>query len=353
MVTKSAPKQTSQGECVFCQREFVKAKMSQHLKSCKQRQATIEAQEKTSQQPKKHLFHILAEGRYDPAYWLHFEVPADAPLWLLDSFLKDMWIEDLDHLSSFTINGVEYDVEEPSYGLIQISDKEGEEDKRDEEAERQEIKEIVDNNLDLFVGEHPLFGIIESHNNVSISDAWIEEIKKPRTFDEMEAFLKDALVSATQEYRAAIKEARNNASTLSMETRRMNAIIAHIKESTIDALLASVQDRSMNAALNHVLKVGQKFSYIYDFGSSTHINLKVIAEREGIVADKQKPAQLLAQNTASKFSCIVCGKPATQVLMEDVYDSLADATFCDACSKKQDYKESWFPIINSPRVGVL
>src|SRR5437764_14579245 len=87
--------------------------MTQHLKFCKQRLATLATQEKQSQEAKTRLFHILAEGQYNPQYWLHFEVPASEPLWSLDRFLKDMWIDDLDHLSGFTINGTNYSVDYP------------------------------------------------------------------------------------------------------------------------------------------------------------------------------------------------------------------------------------------------
>src|SRR5215469_14433593 len=108
MEPQVAHRPISKGICTFCQTELAKNRMTQHLKFCKQRLATLAEQEEQSQKPKTRLFHILAEGQYNPQYWLHFEVPASASLWSLDSFLKDMWIDDLDHLSSFTINGTNY-----------------------------------------------------------------------------------------------------------------------------------------------------------------------------------------------------------------------------------------------------
>ena len=108
METQSTPRPISKGTCAFCKAELAKNKMTQHLKFCKQRLATLASQEKQSQETKTRIFHILAEGRYNPQYWLHFEVPASESLWSLDRFLKDMWIDDLDHLSGFTINGTNY-----------------------------------------------------------------------------------------------------------------------------------------------------------------------------------------------------------------------------------------------------
>ena len=89
MATQTARRPISKGICAFCKAEVVKNKITQHLKTCKQRLASIASQEEKSQEPKTRLFHILAEGQYNPQYWLHFEVPASEPLWLLDSFLKE------------------------------------------------------------------------------------------------------------------------------------------------------------------------------------------------------------------------------------------------------------------------
>src|SRR5437763_1540981 len=113
MATQYAKSSISKGICEFCKGEFMKNKMTQHLKSCKQRLASIALQEEKAQETKTRLFHILAEGRYNPQYWLHFEVPASKSLWSLDSFLKAMWIDDLDHLSGFTINGTNYSIDYP------------------------------------------------------------------------------------------------------------------------------------------------------------------------------------------------------------------------------------------------
>src|SRR5690349_13056559 len=101
MVAEKTHQTVSTGACKACGAEVAKNKMTQHLKFCKQRLADIAAQEAKSRKPKTRLLHILAEGKYNPQYWLHFEVPASEPLWILDRFLKKMWIEDLDHLSGF------------------------------------------------------------------------------------------------------------------------------------------------------------------------------------------------------------------------------------------------------------
>src|SRR5437764_14528420 len=115
--------------------------MTQHLKFCKQRLATLATQEKQSQEAKTRIFHILAEGQYNPQYWLHFEVPASEALWSLDSFLKAMWIDDLDHLSGFTINGTSYSVDYPDEFFSFHEVEEAEEEEISEEEQEKELRE--------------------------------------------------------------------------------------------------------------------------------------------------------------------------------------------------------------------
>jgi hypothetical protein len=65
MKTQPTSKPISNGICTFCNGEIAKNKMTQHLKFCKQRLASIASQEEKSQETKTRLFHILAEGRYN------------------------------------------------------------------------------------------------------------------------------------------------------------------------------------------------------------------------------------------------------------------------------------------------
>ncbi len=106
MATQSKRNVTTKGVCKFCNGEFDKAKMTQHLKHCKQRAAAIAVG--TGDEAKQRLFHILAEGRYNPQYWMHLEIPASESLFALDRFLRDIWVECCDHLSSFEIGGTSY-----------------------------------------------------------------------------------------------------------------------------------------------------------------------------------------------------------------------------------------------------
>ena len=210
------------------------------------------------------------------------------------------------------------------------------------------MREVVDEIVSQFAERFASYLGVPSNPDL-LPTEWFAEIKKPRSVYELIDFLKAERVRITKEERSIWK---SEGYTLSKEGR-VNLLILHYQKLIVEELLDEIEDRSMDVPLEHVLKVGQKFSYIYDYGSSTYINLRVIGEREGILQEKKEPVQLLAQNTAPAFPCTVCGKPATTVAMGYFTASIADSVFCTKCAKKQDRDGGMLPIINSPRVGVL
>jgi hypothetical protein len=350
MATESAGRPVSKGVCTFCKVEIAKNKATQHLKFCKQRLAAIASQEEKSRKTKTRLFHILAEGQYSPQYWLHFEIPASETLWSLDHFLKDMWIDDLDHLSGFTINGTNYSTDYPDeYFAFAEEEEEVEEEEVSEEEIEAEVRELIDETIANY-GE-----IAKSSALLTINPfpaEWVAEIRKPRPLDELVDFLKEERARLRTEEKNMWKPDNLEASAKELHEKHFTV---SYQKMVVESLLDATEDRSMDVSLGRVLKVGQKFSYIYDYGSSTYVNLRVIAEREGIVENKKKPVHLLAQNTAPTFPCSVCGKPGTKVAMGYFYGGdIGDSVYCDACAEERDDGEfNALPIINSPRVGVL
>lgn len=103
-------RQTSQGICNLCGGYFSKSSMTKHLMSCKQKQADSATSTADKVKLMEQVFHLVVEGRYSPAYWMHLEVPANAKLELLDRFLRDIWLECCGHLSAFDIEGQRYSV---------------------------------------------------------------------------------------------------------------------------------------------------------------------------------------------------------------------------------------------------
>lgn len=107
--------------------------------------------------------------------------------------------------------------------------------------------------------------------------------------------------------------------------------------------------KTMQVQLEKVLSPGQTCSYEYDFGSTTELRLKVIAENEGMM--KGKAIQVLARNTLPFVPCGVCGEPASSLCTQCMYED--KGCLCDACAKAHTCGEKMLlPLANSPRAGV-
>jgi hypothetical protein len=97
-------RQQSQGTCSLCKGTFPKASMTRHLTACLEAHDTAE-KPPSARAKKGKLVRVLVEGKYQPQYWLHLELPATARMGDLDGFLRDIWLECCDHLSAFRIEG--------------------------------------------------------------------------------------------------------------------------------------------------------------------------------------------------------------------------------------------------------
>lgn len=108
-------------------------------------------------------------------------------------------------------------------------------------------------------------------------------------------------------------------------------------------------DRSMDIALKKVIAPGMKFEYIYDFGTSTELLIKVISVRQGQAQGKE--VRIMARNAPPDIRCQSCDKPAIAVCCQCVYEGTG--WVCDDCAKKHKCGEDMLlPVVNSPRVGM-
>ena len=116
MSRQNEGKLESNGVCSLCGGTFGKRAMTKHLTSCVKEKANAEMSS-SKQKPKSgKLFHLVAEGRYQPAYWIHIAAHVQAKLDDLDGFLRDIWLECCGHMSAFTIDGVTYSGSGGSFG---------------------------------------------------------------------------------------------------------------------------------------------------------------------------------------------------------------------------------------------
>jgi hypothetical protein len=221
---KKMSKISTKGTCQFCHGVFSKAAMTKHLEACPRRASDAAGSGKTTKQTQ--LLHLRVEGRDDPQYWMHLEMPATTTLQTLDNFLRKAWLECCGHMSKFDLAGVSYS----SY-------------------------------------PDPEFG-----------------------------------------------------------------------------------DKSMRVQVGTLLSPGMQFSHEYDFGTTTELRLKVLSEREGEVKGKSS-IQVLARNEAPTIPCNVCGKPATEVCAQCIYEGTG--WLCETCAEEHECGEDMLlPVVNSPRVGM-
>jgi predicted RNA-binding Zn-ribbon protein involved in translation (DUF1610 family) len=119
--------------------------------------------------------------------------------------------------------------------------------------------------------------------------------------------------------------------------------------SELDEYFKGLNDKSMNYPLEKVLSVGKKFSYEYDFGSTTRLNLKVVSKRK--VEDADSSILLLARNEPPFITCASCGKKAIYICRVCGYSG--EGWVCDDCASEHECGEDMLlPVVNSPRVGV-
>jgi len=108
-------------------------------------------------------------------------------------------------------------------------------------------------------------------------------------------------------------------------------------------------EENMEAQLSEVLSPGMKFYHEYDFGSTTHLALKVVSQEQKQF--KGRSVTILARNESPEIPCVSCGKPATQVCAECIYSEAG--WLCEACAAEHECgEEMLLPVVNSPRVGV-
>ena len=95
---------------------------------------------------------------------------------------------------------------------------------------------------------------------------------------------------------------------------------------------------------------GARFSYEYDFGSTTALAGKALGTREGCLG--RAAVRLLARNDALDWRCASCSRPAAIVCPFCIDEG--DCLFCKTHADEHpcSAEEVYLPVVNSPRMGV-
>lgn len=105
--------------------------------------------------------------------------------------------------------------------------------------------------------------------------------------------------------------------------------------------------------ISEVLQPGGHLTHIYDFGTSSETEIKVVGVREGKPTNSRAIA-LMARNIMPEEECIECGDRATHLCMECLIEDETWGTLCDKHTKTHphdNYGEP-IPLVNSPRLGM-
>lgn len=128
----------------------------------------------------------------------------------------------------------------------------------------------------------------------------------------------------------------------------------HLSEFVINEQRFTSSGFNMSDKIKDVLREKSKFSYTYDFGSYTKLDLNVVnvfkaEEREEIIS-------VLARNKQPEIKCSHCDNLAEFICPECKYN--AGGWYCSDCLDKHEEKDcmmnefEFLPVVNSPRVGV-
>ena len=102
-----------------------------------------------------------------------------------------------------------------------------------------------------------------------------------------------------------------------------------------------------------IFEPGLVLRHLYDFGTTSETDIKVVGLREGKPTSKH-PIALLARNQMPEAVCQECGQPAKWLCIECLYEEDKSGYLCDEHVEEhphENYGEP-VPLINSPRTGM-
>jgi hypothetical protein len=108
---------------------------------------------------------------------------------------------------------------------------------------------------------------------------------------------------------------------------------------------------SMTTKIKQICDTGGTLTYVYDFGSSTELQVKFFRKVASSIAIK-KDIILLSRNAEPVVPCDECGKyPAKHICTECQWDETG--WLCEKCAASHECDDEMIlPVVNSPRTGV-
>ena len=170
-----------------------------------------------------------------------------------------------------------------------------------------------------------------------IPEYWLHlEVPAEATFLTLDAFLRDIWLKCC-----------GHLSAFTVERARYELETGGIDGMWLGIFGSPEPSQSMKARLDSALRPGLKFFHEYDFGTTTHLALKVVAEGESVLA--KNATRILARNHPPPIPCGKCNQLAIDVCVECM-DS-PNGWLCATHAEKHKHQDMFLPVVNSPRVG--
>ncbi len=102
-----------------------------------------------------------------------------------------------------------------------------------------------------------------------------------------------------------------------------------------------------------IFEAGRVLHHLYDFGTTSETDIKVVGFREGRAASKH-PIALLARTQMPEAVCQECGQPAKWLCIECLYEDNKTGHLCDEHVEEHPHDNygELMPLFNSPRTGM-
>lgn len=127
----------------------------------------------------------------------------------------------------------------------------------------------------------------------------------------------------------------------------------HLSQFTIGGWGGHEVGKSRKA--NDIFASGETLRHLYDFGTTSETDIKVVGAREGKATTKH-PIALMARNTMPERICQTCGKPAAYLCMECLIEGAQDGNWFLCEEHVEDHPHEDYgdpvPLVNSPRLGM-
>lgn len=110
---------------------------------------------------------------------------------------------------------------------------------------------------------------------------------------------------------------------------------------------------NMEMTLDELFALANEVSHTYDFGTSTHSDIKFVHVRRGVPMTEH-PIALMGRNNMPDETCQVCDNQAMWLYREYMHTYIREGLLCDEHAKDSDHaydEDSLFAYVNSPRVG--